>query len=96
MAGLVPAIHVFGRRRRKTWMPATSAGMTSFGHWASVHHATDVTRVWGKPTCSRRLTPELCIILAPSKSKRGRREGRVQAAPMARQQIKKLAAVTTG
>src|SRR5215471_16572864 len=27
---------------------------------------------------------------------RGRREGRVQAAPMARQQIKKLAAVTTG
>src|SRR5215467_11845352 len=28
--------------------------------------------------------------------RRGRREGRVQAAPMARQQIKKLAAVTTG
>ena len=27
---------------------------------------------------------------------RGRREGRVQAAPMARQQIEKLAAVTTG
>jgi hypothetical protein len=27
---------------------------------------------------------------------RGRREGRVQAAPMARQQTKKLAAVTTG
>jgi hypothetical protein len=29
MAGLVPAIHVFAlTRTRKTWMPATSAGMT--------------------------------------------------------------------
>jgi hypothetical protein len=29
MAGLVPAIHVFTERlRRKTWMPATGAGMT--------------------------------------------------------------------
>ncbi len=28
MAGLVPAIHVL-RRRTKTWMPATSAGMTN-------------------------------------------------------------------
>ena len=28
MAGLVPAIHVF-RLRAKTWMPATSAGMTT-------------------------------------------------------------------
>jgi len=30
MAGLVPAIHVLLRERsaRKTWMPATSAGMT--------------------------------------------------------------------
>jgi O-acetyl-ADP-ribose deacetylase len=28
MAGLVPAIHVLAFRRRKTWMPATSAGMT--------------------------------------------------------------------
>jgi hypothetical protein len=29
MAGLVPAIYVFGRKRKdKTWMPATSAGMT--------------------------------------------------------------------
>jgi hypothetical protein len=27
MAGLVPAIHVF--RAAKTWMPATSAGMTA-------------------------------------------------------------------
>jgi hypothetical protein len=28
MAGLDPAIHVFGSDQRKTWMPATSAGMT--------------------------------------------------------------------
>jgi hypothetical protein len=29
MAGLVPAIHVLkNRRAEKTWMPATSAGMT--------------------------------------------------------------------
>jgi hypothetical protein len=28
MAGLVPAIHVFVRPACKTWMPATSAGMT--------------------------------------------------------------------
>jgi ABC-type uncharacterized transport system substrate-binding protein len=28
MAGLVPAIHAFVRRPNKTWMPATSAGMT--------------------------------------------------------------------
>jgi hypothetical protein len=31
MAGLVPAIHVF-IEARKTWMPATSAGMTN-GEW---------------------------------------------------------------
>jgi hypothetical protein len=30
MAGLVPAIHVF-RFAAKTWMPATSAGMTGSG-----------------------------------------------------------------
>jgi hypothetical protein len=29
MAGLVPAIHAFAVAKRKTWMPATSAGMTS-------------------------------------------------------------------
>jgi hypothetical protein len=29
MAGLDPAIHVFMPHQRKTWMPATSAGMTS-------------------------------------------------------------------
>jgi hypothetical protein len=30
MAGLVPAIHVFGASEEsKTWMPATSAGMTT-------------------------------------------------------------------
>jgi hypothetical protein len=28
MAGLVPAIHVFFLQGFKTWMPATSAGMT--------------------------------------------------------------------
>jgi hypothetical protein len=28
MAGLDPAIHVFTWHQRKTWMPATSAGMT--------------------------------------------------------------------
>ena len=28
MAGLVPAIHDFTNAKRKTWMPATSAGMT--------------------------------------------------------------------
>jgi hypothetical protein len=29
MAGLVPAIHVFLRgKKRKTWMPGTSPGMT--------------------------------------------------------------------
>jgi hypothetical protein len=28
MAGLVPAIHVLTRDESKTWMPATSAGMT--------------------------------------------------------------------
>jgi ribosome-binding factor A len=28
MAGLVPAIHVLANSTRKTWMPATSAGMT--------------------------------------------------------------------
>ena len=31
MAGLVPAIHDFARRNiLKTWMPATSAGMTAY------------------------------------------------------------------
>src|SRR6185295_440099 len=28
MAGLVPAIHVFGPRESKTWMPGTRPGMT--------------------------------------------------------------------
>jgi hypothetical protein len=32
MAGLVPAIHVFVFPRIKTWMPATSAGMTISNH----------------------------------------------------------------
>jgi hypothetical protein len=29
MAGLVPAIHVLLLQSEKTWMPATSAGMTA-------------------------------------------------------------------
>jgi hypothetical protein len=29
MAGRVPAIHVFGTPKSKTWMPATSAGRTA-------------------------------------------------------------------
>jgi hypothetical protein len=29
MAGLVPAIHVFGVAKRKTWMPGTSPAMTN-------------------------------------------------------------------
>ena len=41
------------------------------------------------------IAPELCTNTVPPEH-RGRREGRVQAAPMARQQIKKLAADTTG
>jgi hypothetical protein len=28
MAGLVPAIHVFGLTRTKTWMPGIKPGMT--------------------------------------------------------------------
>jgi len=28
MAGLVPAIHVFGAGKNKTWMPGTRPGMT--------------------------------------------------------------------
>jgi hypothetical protein len=36
MAGLVPAIHVLGfNRRRKTWMPGTSPGMTMIAVRAS-------------------------------------------------------------
>jgi hypothetical protein len=41
------------------------------------------------------IAPELCENVALELNG-GRREGRVQAAPMARQQQKKLAAVTTG
>jgi len=35
MAGLVPAIHVFFAEspQKKTWMPATSAGMTLEGRF---------------------------------------------------------------
>jgi hypothetical protein len=41
MAGLVPAIHVFEfYRTSKTWMPATSAGMTSLPKWIRIYDAT--------------------------------------------------------
>src|SRR5512140_3628175 len=40
MAGLDPAIHVLKHpRRKKTWMPATSAGMTCGETVASVLHS---------------------------------------------------------
>ncbi len=35
MAGLVPAIHVFGNFMRKTWMPGTRPGMTNSGNGAA-------------------------------------------------------------
>ena len=52
MAGLVPAIHVFwGRARRKTWMPGTSPGMTTWVWLASYFNfpsaASTVSRVYG-------------------------------------------------
>jgi hypothetical protein len=31
MAGLVPAINVFGLAEFKTWMPSTGPGMTLYG-----------------------------------------------------------------
>jgi hypothetical protein len=43
MAGLVPAIHVF-LSKSKTWMPATSAGMTK-----DSFVATDAKRPRSKP-----------------------------------------------
>jgi hypothetical protein len=35
MAGLVPAIHVFSARAKKTWMPGTPGAKTRFAllHW---------------------------------------------------------------
>jgi ribosome-binding factor A len=42
MAGLVPAIHVLPDSARKTWMPATSAGMTMLRKTTMPrHHKTD-------------------------------------------------------
>jgi hypothetical protein len=47
MAGLVPAIHVFlGDCTTKTWMPATSAGMTM--ERARQHKSTVAKRIPGK------------------------------------------------
>ena len=57
---------------------------------------TDLNRrsILGQLICTT-IRPELVEATA-LEIMRGRREGRVQAAPMARQQIKKLAAGTTG
>jgi ribosome-binding factor A len=38
MAGLVPAIHALSDSTRKTWMPATSAGMTTLRDTMPSHH----------------------------------------------------------
>jgi ribosome-binding factor A len=38
MAGLVPAIHVYPNSTDKTWMPATSAGMTTLRDKMPRHH----------------------------------------------------------
>jgi hypothetical protein len=48
MAGLVPAIHVFGmQQRRKTWMPGTSGAKTRFallpGHDAVLFVGREIT-----------------------------------------------------
>ena len=53
MAGLGPAIHVFDIKGSKTWMPATSAGMTTedqfFARAASIARHT-FSGVAGIPT----------------------------------------------
>jgi hypothetical protein len=47
MAGLVPAIHVLLAEAQKTWMPATSAGMTVEG-WFN-HIETCPKTAWKPP-----------------------------------------------
>ena len=37
MAGLVPAIHVFGWFSKKAWMPGTRPGMTTYGVWSQIN-----------------------------------------------------------
>jgi hypothetical protein len=54
-----------------------------------------MTSLGRTPAFSRHDLPEFRIVVAPSKI-RGRGECRMQAAPMARLQQKKQAAVTTG
>jgi hypothetical protein len=49
MAGLDPAIHVLLRHQRKTWMPATSAGMTDNIHKLLLRGRTE-KRTMKKPT----------------------------------------------
>src|SRR5262245_42568548 len=69
MAGLVPAIHVFlSGKAAKTWMPATSAGMTKEKQCA-------VLPSW--PGLSRPSTP-LCLVShqdVDARDKRGHDEG---------------------
>jgi TRAP-type transport system periplasmic protein len=86
MAGLVPAIHVFLQlRRSKTWMPATSAGMTvrkvfvmspttlrlgGYQTEASVH--TRALRVL-VAELTRRLGEKIAIDLVPNVAEHGRK-----------------------
>src|SRR5712675_2451144 len=62
MAGLGPAIHVFSSLRRcKTWMPATSAGMTVWGQNGGPHAsdkidgAPDEAVAWGSDIAAQML-----------------------------------------
>jgi hypothetical protein len=50
MAGLVPAIHVFVWRSIKTWMPATSAGMTICSNFIQQQHPPPARR-WQRRYC---------------------------------------------
>ena len=45
VAGLVPAIHVFDRSDFKTWMPATSAGMTVIDTTRGYHTSSKGTAI---------------------------------------------------
>jgi hypothetical protein len=53
MAGLVPAIHVFGSVVPKTWMPGTRPGMTA---------GQRCRRIYARPTscCALARWPKLC------------------------------------
>ena len=45
MAGLVPAIHVFVVTHPKTWMPATSAGMTTQSNLVALYEPPNALKV---------------------------------------------------